>query len=86
MLQTGDQTGDVGLITLFKMGDQANATQLLMQMRRALAVPQVAGAEIVMLTANVLDALTSGVMARHEFSMFYVEEEQLILNCIYLRC
>ena len=45
---------------LFLMGDQANATQLLMQMRRALAVPHVVGAEIVMLTANVLDALTSG--------------------------
>ena len=41
-----------------KMGDLANATQLLMQTRRALAAPQLAGAEIVMLTANVLDALT----------------------------
>ena len=60
MLQTGDQTGDVGLTTCFKMGDQANATQLLMQTRKDLAVPLKAGAETVTLTANVPDASTSG--------------------------
>ena len=51
---------DVDLNTHFKMGDQANVILLLMKTRRALAVPQITGAETVMLTANVLDALTSG--------------------------
>ena len=52
--------GGVDLKTHYKMEDQANATQLLTQMGGALAVLQVVGAETVMLTANVLDALTSG--------------------------
>ena len=50
----------VDLNTHFKMADQANVILLLMKTRRALAVPQITGAETVMLTANVLDALTSG--------------------------
>ena len=52
--------GGVDLKTHYKMEDQANATQLHTQMGGALAVLQVVGAEAVMLTANVLDALTSG--------------------------
>ena len=58
--QTGEPTENAGLITRFKMGDQANATQLQMRTRRALAVPPWAGAETVMITAIVMDAKTSG--------------------------
>ena len=68
MIQTGDQMEDVDLNTHFKMGDQANAIQLLMKTRRALAVPQVVGAETVMITANVLDALTSGRLVSKSLS------------------
>ena len=60
MFQTGEKMGDVDLNICLKMGDLPNATQLLMQKRRALAVPHLAIVEIVLLTANVLDARTSG--------------------------
>ena len=56
VLQTGDQTGDADLDIRLMMVDQANATQLL----ATVAVLQVAGAEALMLTANVLAALTTG--------------------------
>ena len=52
--------GDADLNIHLLMGDQDNATQLPMKTRRALAVPQVVGAETVRITAHVLDALTSG--------------------------
>ena len=59
---------DVDQITRLTMEDQANATQLQMQIRRALAVPLQAGAETVMPTANVLDALTSGRLVSKSLS------------------
>ena len=52
--------GDVDLNIRLMMVDQANATQLLMQTRRALAVPNGAFVATLMLTANVVDVLTSG--------------------------
>ena len=57
IFQTGGQTGDVDLNIPLMMGDQANATQLEMD-----AVPQQDGAGTVILTAYVLDALTSGCL------------------------
>ena len=62
--------GDVDLNIHLMMGDQANATQLLIQTRRALAVPQVAGAVTVMLTANVMDVLTSAPQVIKSFYNF----------------
>ena len=59
MFQTGEQIGDVDLITRFKMEDLANVTQI---MRMAHAVPHQAGVVTVKHTATVLDALTSEVM------------------------
>ena len=60
MFQTGEEMGSVDLKIRLKMDDLANVTQMLMQMRKALAVPQQAGAVTVMHTANVLDVLTLG--------------------------
>ena len=62
MFQTGGQMGDVDLITHFKMEDLANVTQQILALLLAHAVPHQAGAETVMHTATVLDALTSEVM------------------------
>ena len=61
-LHAGDQTEDVDLIILLLMGDQANATQLQMKTRRAPAAPQKDGAETGMVTANVMNAVTSGCL------------------------
>ena len=60
MFQTGEEMGSVDLKIRLKMDDLANVTQMLMQMRKALAVPQKAGAVTPKITANVLDAQTSG--------------------------
>ena len=72
---------NVDLKILLMMGDQANATRLLMRMRRDLAVPQVAGAEIVMLTANVLDALTSGSLVSKSLSHDLQVAANVINSC-----
>ena len=44
--------------TYLKMEALANATQLVMQTKRAPAAPQLAGAETVMRTAKGMEALT----------------------------
>ena len=62
LFQTGELMGDVGLEADFQMGDQANATQMVMQTKKAPAAPHLAGAETVMLTAKGLEALTSVVI------------------------
>ena len=59
-LKTGDQMEDVDLIILLLMGDQANATQRQMGKAGDPAAPNKDGAETLMITANVLNALTSG--------------------------
>ena len=61
-LETGDRTEDVDFNILFLMADQANATHLQMQTRRAPAAPHMDFAETLMITANAMDALTSGIM------------------------
>jgi len=55
-LETGDQTIDVELNIRFPMGDQANATQMV----NGHVVPLLAGVVTLMITANVLNATTSG--------------------------
>ena len=68
MVQTGDQMEDVDLNTHYKMGDQANVIQMEMVIGKGPAVPQVDIVETVMITANVLDALTSGRLVSKSLS------------------
>ena len=58
MFQTGETMGGVDLTTNLPMGGTANATQMQMQMRKAHAVPQQAGAGTVGLTVE-MEAPTS---------------------------
>ena len=64
MFQTGELMEGVDLNICSKMEALANVTQMLMQIRRAHAAPQTAGAVTVMHTADALDALTSGRVPR----------------------
>ena len=57
--KTGEQMGGADLKIHSKMDDQASVTRQPMRMGKARAVPQVANAETVMRTANVMHALTS---------------------------
>ena len=63
--------GDVDLKIHFKMEDLANVTQMLMQMRKALAVPQEAGVVTGMHTANVLDAQILGKLLQVILSIWW---------------
>ena len=63
--------GDVDLKIRFKMEDLANVTQMLMQMRKALAVPQEAGVVTGMHTANVLDAQILGKLLQVILSIWW---------------
>ena len=56
---TGERMGDVDLNTHYQMGDQANVTQMEMVIGKGPAVPHMDIVETVMITANVLGALTS---------------------------
>ena len=58
--QSGELTGSVVQCTLSMMEVWANATQARMQMPKAHAVPQWAGAATPMPTANVLDVSIIG--------------------------
>ena len=57
--------GGVDLNIFFMMEDLANVTQMQMHQRKAPAVPHMASAEIVMHTANVLNAQTSALRVNH---------------------
>ena len=56
-------------ISHLMMGVTENVTQLLMRMKKVLAVPHKAGVETVMLTANVLGVPTSGKHVQEKVSM-----------------
>ena len=56
-------------ISHLMMGVTENVTQLLMQMKKVLAVRHKAGAETVMLTANVLVVPTLGKHVQEKVSM-----------------
>merc|ERR1712117_186090 len=58
--QIGEQMGDVDWNISLKMEDLPNVTQMLTQMRGALAAPQQGGVGIVMITANALLVKTIG--------------------------
>ena len=58
IFQSGEMMGGVDLTFHLKMEDPANATQMLMQVRKAHAVPMQAGAGTVFFTATVLNAQT----------------------------
>ena len=73
MFQTGEQMGDVDLNICFEMEDLANVTQMLMQMRKALAATHgvLAGVVTVMHTANVLDAQILGKLLQVILSIWW---------------
>ena len=67
---TGERMGDVDLNTHYQMGDQANVTQMEMVIGKGPAVPHMDIVETVMITANVLDALTSGRLVSKSLSNY----------------
>ena len=84
MFQTGEQMGDVDLKIRFKMEDLANVTQMLMQMRKALAVPQEAGVVTGMHTANVLDAQILGKLLQIMVNIWWISYKKNLPSLLFL--
>ena len=74
MFQTGEQMGNVDLKIRFQMEDLANVTQMLMQMRKALAATHgvLAGVVTVMHTANVLHAQILGQLLQVIVNIWWI--------------
>lgn len=64
--------GDVVQTTYLKMEALANATQMVMQTKRAPAAPQLTFAETVMRTAKGMEALTIVTVIQGKYGRSYV--------------